>query len=391
MQTESRIWSVDLDTQWNGAGLPQIVIEKETSSGGERRARAALSRAELPAQEWFDLDEPVVLLTHRESKPWGAEVWFTGIEKRGICRVENGMRQRLSLPAYLALQANEGSDIATPPLLKILDPFADRSRGSLYIEVHEKKWETYIVTGIDPSLYPDGKGELLFGFSKNKLAEFGGDQQKFKSALLADVRRYEVYRRTLDGELGEQSPSATAETATQAESTWRCVQSYFNMLKVGLGDVVQVPPFTPHSLQAGVCVVEFQTPVYERLILAFNQKVLTQGHWDSKKAIESASFGTPDLSLPEPQTGWQQIVSFPEFDVERCRLDSSAAVSVQPSKSNGHRVLFVISGNVEVHFAGSLRSMKVIQGQAVLLPATAVLNGISLAHAGTAGAGCLLV
>ena len=35
-----------------------------------------------------------------------------------------------------------------------------------------------------------------------------------------------------------------------------------------VGDVVTIPPGTPHSLLRGVTVVEFQTPVFERRILA---------------------------------------------------------------------------------------------------------------------------
>jgi hypothetical protein len=391
MHEDSQIWSVDLNAHWAGAGLSSVFIEKKINPEGYREARAALTRDALRREEWFNLDEPVRLQTHREPKPWGAEIWYTGIEKRGVCHVENRSGLCISLPVFLAMQAGSCEHIATPPLLKILDPFPERSRGSLYIEVHEKKWETYIVTGVDPVLYPDGEGELLFGFSQEKLSAFGGNHALFKTSLLADVRAYEVLRRALDGEHGEQSPALLSGTAAQADAAWRKLQSYFNMRKVRVGDVLQVPPFTPHSLQAGVRVVEFQNPVYERLILAFNQKVLTQGYWDTERALELASFETPQSSSAAAESGWQTIVSFPEFDVGRCFLQNGDSIVVPPSKSGGHRVVFVIVGEIAVCSSDTRQLMKAGQGQAFLLPSHIVGHNIQLVNDGHTKAAFLLV
>ena len=38
-----------------------------------------------------------------------------------------------------------------------------------------------------------------------------------------------------------------------------------------------------------------QTPVYERFIISFDQKVLTQNHWDVESAFEVMKLKTPKL------------------------------------------------------------------------------------------------
>jgi hypothetical protein len=83
-------------------------------------------------------------------------------------------------------------------------------------------------------------------------------------------------------------------------------------------DVVVVPTWTPHSLQHGVRVVEFQSPTYERYIIAFAQKVLTQNHWDSEYAIANMSLDTPAEPVFEPLgERFERIARFDQFNV--CR------------------------------------------------------------------------
>jgi mannose-6-phosphate isomerase-like protein (cupin superfamily) len=374
-------WCAELSKHWPDVPLPAVFCEERTSTTGRLFGRYAISEKDLNEQEWIALDQPVLLKTHREPKPWGSEIWYSGIEKRGVCSVETHRGQVVSLPIFLALSAGKNQQIKTPSLLKILDPAPERSRGNLYVEVHQQKWETYIVTSVSNHLYPDGAGELLFGFSQQRLAELGGDESVFRRALGKVAARYEVVRRCLDNErpledvcLAGLSPQD--DLVHQAELLWKEVTSFFNLKKVRVGDVIRVPPFTPHSLQPGVRVVEFQTPTYERLILAFNQKVLTQNHWDTAKAIEVASFGQQDDEAVEAsESGWQPIVQFPEFEVHRCTVQPQAVVELPTSKPHEHSMLFVISGEIEINFRLGGETVSLSAETAALLPVATGLLG----------------
>ena len=52
-------------------------------------------------------------------------------------------------------------DLESLILLKTLNPVAEKTIGDLYYELHEKKWEVYIVTEIDKTAWPSGKGIIL--------------------------------------------------------------------------------------------------------------------------------------------------------------------------------------------------------------------------------------
>ena len=67
------------------------------------------------------------------------------------------------------------------------------------------------------------------------------------------------------------------------------MNAFTTIKKIQLGDVIRGPTWVPHSLQHEVRVVEFQTPTYERFIISFEQKVLTQKNWDSEYAIKRLS------------------------------------------------------------------------------------------------------
>ena len=62
--------------------------------------------------------------------------------------------------------------------------------------------------------------------------------------------------------------------------------AFIGRVSVEVGDVVTFPALQVHSLQHGIRVIEFQTPHYERLIVMFAQKVLTQNHWDTDRAMD---------------------------------------------------------------------------------------------------------
>ena len=102
----------------------------------------------------------------------------------------------------------------------------------------------------------------------------------------------------------------------------RSMQAFTGSRALRKGDVVQVAPHVPHSLQQGVQVFEFQTPTYERNIISFNQKVLTQDHWDSDYAIEQRC----RWKLPPRPTSNQ----LPSGHLERAlRADRRASMSLR--------------------------------------------------------------
>jgi len=398
MSGSMQIHKVSLEKVWGVPGLPEVFFQVNTSSQGRSARLSSEGEIALASQPWLPLNAPVKLLNHREAKPWGSEIWYTGIEKRGVCDVQFSSGHRLSLPAYLTLlthaKTRASETIPAPSLLKILDPLPDPSRGSLYIEVHREKWETYIVSGVDKNAWPTGEGEVLFGFSSEKITQFNGDSDSFLVALQADVEKYEKVRRRLDGETLEPQRPDDIEREKQL---WQTVRSYFGILKVTVGSVIEVPPFTPHSLQHGVRVVEFQTPTYERWILAFNQQVQTQKHWDTFQALAAARFqvGTRQLQsnsqseehlLPTPQKdpkhaanlGWKRIVDFPQFKVFRTSLNSGDSIAVELQPDASFTIVFVVSGLIQINSRHGEQLLALSAEEAALVPADAVIQGLEL-------------
>ena len=316
-------------------------------------------------------------------KPWGQEVWYTGIEARGVAGIadDSGVTP---LPWLLAAFPELYGAVA-PVLLKILDPFPDELLGDLYFELHQEKREVYVVTAIDPKAWPDGKGAIRFGFDQSVRQQYDNDHA-FVAAYFKAVRDYEVLRRQIDEQLDQLrvavhllptdpvSPETMRDWLTQIdpvliaqEQSARDVMNRFTHLKpLELGDIVKVPTLLPHSLQHGVRTVEFQTPVYERMILSFAQKVLTQSHWDTEQALPLMNIDAPEVIEPvclARGEGWQceQVVDFADFAVERYRLEAGAAM--QFAAESFYRLVMMVSGKL------SLGELTLCGEQASLLPA----------------------
>jgi hypothetical protein len=288
-------------------------------------------------------------------KPWGREIWYTGIEQRGVASACSG---GLLTPLPLLLSAlprgfcnNRQQSLV---LLKTLDPLPDRDRGDLYFELHQHKREVYVGTAIDDQCWPEGRGAIRFGCEQQLRAKYPDDEQ-FRAAYLAAIKGYEKIRRQLDDDCGAASPGAT----TVQRERWRgeevalreAMESFSGTLSLGLGDVVKVPCLTPHSLQHGVRTIEFQTPVYERLIISFNQQVQTQGHWDSEAAVALMNLDPvvqepSGTVLDEPGLIVQRIVAFDDFEVLRVHL--AAGAHYRPVDIVDYCLLVAITGELSV-------------------------------------------
>ncbi|MBQ0721154.1 MAG: hypothetical protein KBT88_04220 [Gammaproteobacteria bacterium] len=335
----------------------------------------------------FNLEHPLLLSPIAIAKPWGREIWYTGIEARGQSGFSDG-EYSVPIPWLLALLPKRllGAESVSLNLLKILDPLPEPVYGDLYFELHEEKREVYVVTHVDQQCWPDGEGGIRFGFAAKVRDEFA-DPEAFRQAYLQAVQNYEQVRRKIDGIFDQQrcdqgldlnQPVAAgllkqwhkslAPELQQEEAALRKAMNRFTHMQ-GLreGDVVKVPCLTPHALQHGVRTVEFQTPVYERKILAFGQKVLTQDHWDTAEAVALMSLQSEaeqPLDVLEESEGLcrEQVVAFDDFQVQRIALSPGARWQILLSER--YKLLMVVAGNVGLGDGVTLKAE-----QAVLLPA----------------------
>jgi len=312
----------------------------------ERSYRQFCQEQGLPT---FNPEQMLPLSPVTIPKPWGQEIWYTGIEQRGVA---NACHQGLLTPLPLVLSAlprgfcnNRQQSLV---LLKTLDPLPDRDRGDLYFELHQEKREVYVVTAIDDQCWPDGRGAIRFGFDQQRRRQYPDDKQ-FRAAFLAAVKAYEKVRRKLDS-LSD-VPAQQLQWRAQEVQLRSEMESFSSELSLGLGDVVKVPCLTPHSLQHGVRTIEFQTPVYERLIISFNQQVQTQDHWDSEAAVALMNLEPvvqeASVSLiNEPNLLVERIVAFDDFEVLRVRL--GAGRDYRPAKIVDYCLLVAITGELSV-------------------------------------------
>ena len=339
---------------------PKLSIDQHDVTSADAFRRLA-GKYQLPS---LKLNAPWPLETVRIAKPWGAEIWYTGIEDRGVCTAAGIPLPWLTdlLPTTIIGSATAGA----PLLLKILDPLPDQNLGDLYFELHEEKIEVYIVTSVDSTVWPDKVGKIRYGFNQTLKAEYP-DDASFRSGYLGAVANYRATRTTIDRHLDAKRSDANlalnsevpvllmkkwlAELPaelTQRESTLRDAMNRFTHLRdIRAGDVITVEPFFPHSLQHGVRVVEFQTASYERHILAFGQKVLTQAHWDTEEAVKQAILDLPESSPLEvlDETNGLKVESIARFSAFTAKRISIAAGSQYVLReSQDYRLAIGISG-----------------------------------------------
>lgn len=390
----------------NGAPQENLLgVYGKTPLGGRLLLVADSADARLTISEWPNhgclqsladtLQVPVIELGTAVSlipvvipKPWGREIWYTGMEARGRSGVGT-LDCSIPLPWLLQVmpQAYSAGNMSELILLKVLDPLADEVYGDLYFEMHERKQEVYVVTHVNRRAWSDGVGGIRFGFSEQVRRKYPSDEA-FKEAYRQAVAEYEQVRRQIDEQLdriklgvgmevNEPVPPATLSTWLEQidpalrEREMRLrekMNAFTRVLPLKVGDVVQVPCYTPHSLLHGVRTVEFQTPVYERKILAFAQKVLTQPHWDTDDALKNVLL---DACIPPLDEGremadgllCQQIVDFDDFTV--WRLMALKTCFMPLGKLSSYRIIMAVTGGVSL--PGRILSAE----QAVLLPARA--------------------
>ena len=235
-------------------------------------------------------EDPSTLQPVTVAKPWGREVWYSGVEARG----ESGVCTTAGVEPLSQYLVERGR---TKPviLLKALQA----TRGNLYLEVHESKSEVYVVDRID------GTGRMLFGPRPEVLDRMG------EAAFRAAVRE-------------------AAGEAEAGEAAIEAVQSFMNPVELHAGDAVTIPLRVPHSLLKGVHVIEFQTPVFERKILAASQPVVTQQGWDVDAAVAAMDLSVePIISSPD-EGGVSAIARTADFTVARHRVPKRSAFGVTP-------------------------------------------------------------
>ncbi|MGL6160244.1 hypothetical protein [Microbulbifer sp.] len=343
-----------------GGGPVYAAVGKKAEPGEGEGARQLAERLQFPV---FDLGAPLPLQPVSVPKPWGREIWYSGIEQRG----QSGVGEpQIPLPWLLAALPRRfaAGDERGINLLKILDPLPDEVYGDLYFEMHEEKREIYIVTRVDPRAWPDGQGAIRFGFNQRKRRGMGSDEA-FLAAYREAVAEYRRVREEVDrrfdvlrerGGYGASEPVPAERLKAWAdqlprelheeEERLRAAMDSFTALRpLEVGDVISVPTHTPHSLQHGVRTVEFQTPVYERKILSFAQKVLTQEHWDTEEALAKVQLDTPEQApFLELESGdhfvRERIVDFDDFTVDRIRF--SAPGSYRLISGESYRIAMVV-------------------------------------------------
>ncbi len=340
----------------NSQILLHAVLDPETSQltvSPDSRLVDPDRRTEVEAPV-LNLLAPLALGTRSIAKPWGHEIWYTGIEARGVCDIEG-----IPLPHFVhALQYLGMSDSAAPILLKILAPSADRVLGDLYFELHEHKQEVYVVTDVSEQAWGNGPGKLRYGFDPDVVNQYE-NETAFKSAFLRAARSYEAIRRDIDlrldamkeqegltdplnSRIQQQLMLRLPLSLQQQEAELREQMERFTHFEdVRVGDVLRIEKFVPHSLQHGVRVIEFQTPHYERHILSFAQKVVTQDHWDTEEALAKANMKPATVVQPGDL---DTIVAFEEFSVDRLTLAPGQQHVV---KTDTYRLLIGVRGTVD--------------------------------------------
>ena len=325
------------------------------------------------------LNKPFALDPVTVKKPWGEEIWFSGIEERGVSS-SNGIPINFLIEIF-----GEFLGCSKPPiLLKVLAPNPEPNLGDLYFELHEKKTEVYVVTDINIESWPNGTGQIRLGFNDREI-QIQGTREKFIEKYLSSVENYQRCRNKIDSKVDRMKASfglsedeiieaalyrtflseIDKDTINDERMLRKEMNRFTKLHEVKIGDAIKVEPYIPHSLQHGVRVVEFQTPHYERYIISFGQKVITQDHWDTKAALMKAEISEAKIEQPKKLDAFQDMVAdFQEFNVTRVVLPSGSELKIE---EKGYCLIMGISGETK------LGSNRVIKEKSYFVPPTVSL------------------
>lgn len=365
-------FSIDSDEKLllHKKGIEHLYKNKTITVNDDATDFATVEKDYFAQKNIFQFNQPLIFDPVYIAKPWGQEIWFTGVEKRGVCQISPlNNPQNISLPipwffaalpsTYLGEKYKEKNLV----LIKILDPLAQEVKGDLYYELHQEKNEVYVVTQISSE-----KGRIKIGIHPDKLKSFQGREEILKTEFQQSIEQYEIIRRKID----DLKPGDTIDQNLQKEEAVlrKKMDEYAGFLDLKVGDVIAVPILVPHALQHGVRVVEFQTPTYERLIISFAQKVLTQNHWDTKKAFDVMKLQAPQKSSlkifhKSPQCLQEFVCHFPDFSALRVTLQKLSNF-ILPALTY-YEVLFFIDGHGELIMEGV--SYEIKPGQCIFRPA----------------------
>lgn len=225
---------------------------------------------------------PIYLRPYKEPKVWGVggigEYWY-GAEpgEKSSIAVVNGDTMPMAEIMERTPEKVLGEDVIsafgkTLPLVKILTP-----RGRLSVQFHDAKNELWIVTGIDRSL----AGEfpvLIVGFNNESIKKCG---KEIKDKYRQDLEGYgkalnelidELERKgnkdllnkagdvILAGRQFKDKDEGISKLFNQLLAARKCINNYYNFIKVKTGDVIPVPQGTLHALGPGIEVIEPQIP-----------------------------------------------------------------------------------------------------------------------------------
>jgi hypothetical protein len=321
------------------------------------------------------LDRPMCLEPVTVDKPWGTETWYSGIEARGesSVAVPDGS---VPLFTYLSLAPQRLCGGRLPVLLKILKSRPEPLLGELYFEIHQNKQEVYVVANVDPAAHPDGNGTVRFGVNQSLRADYD-DDAAFRKAFLNAVNEYEQLAARSHDKPGN-GPAGGRSSDPDLQEARAHVLSFTATRSLSRGDTLTVPVGVPHSLQAGLTVLEFQTPSYERQIIFASQPVRTQAGWDSASAIAGMSLDTPEGPRGAAETK-ELIARFPEFSLWRWHLQHGSARALPDNLS--HAICTVFEG--EVAIASSHDRLVLAQSQAAFIPGSAQAVSFATSSAAT--------
>lgn len=336
---------------------------------------------------WLTLGEPMPLAPLSLHRPWGREIRYTDVEAIGqaAVKVSGGLVPLHWLLALAPRRLAAGRQRNLIPL-RHLRPWSHEPLGDLYFEVHERRSEVYLVTGVDEAVWPGGQAAMRFGLNPQKRARYG-DDERFKADYLKAVKAYEKVRRAIDERVERwcraqglsvseplrpsQYDAALAQIEppllAREQERRQVMDSFCALRTVSLGDVIRVPPGTPHSLLRGVEMIELQTSHRERQILSSNHKVMVQEPWDTEQALTQLSMDTPAQHPPRswqvtPGVQLERLAQLPGFSVLRLRLEAGESVPLKRIQAfvahNGapHDYALLASLSGQVHYGHSPQS-----------------------------------